>query len=42
LPVWAHALIPLIALAIMIAVFAFANPLALFRADLPPIENLAF
>ena len=26
----------------MLAVFAFGNPLAMFRADLPPIENLTF
>jgi zinc transporter ZupT len=42
LPLWASGLIPLIALALMLAVFAFGNPLAMFRADLPPIENLSF
>lgn len=42
LPLWISGLIPLIALALMLAVFAFGNPLALFRADLPPIENLSF
>lgn len=34
------ALIPLVLLAGMIAVFAFTNPLALFTADLPPVETL--
>jgi zinc transporter ZupT len=42
LPLWVSGLIPLIALALMLAVFAFGNPLAMFRADLPPIENLTF
>lgn len=42
LPLWLSGLIPLIALALMLAVFAFGNPLAMFRANLPPIENLTF
>ena len=42
LPLWVSGLIPLVALALMLAVFAFGNPLALFKADLPPIENLTF
>jgi zinc transporter ZupT len=35
-------LIPLVALGLMLAIFAFANPLALFTADLPPVEDLTF
>ncbi len=42
LPLWVSGLIPLVALALMLAVFAFGNPLAIFRASLPPIENLTF
>jgi ZIP family zinc transporter len=41
LPVWASALIPLGLLAAMLAVFAFTNPLALFTAELPPVEDLS-
>jgi ZIP family zinc transporter len=33
-------LIPIAALGLMLSVFAFTNPLALFTADLPPIEDL--
>ncbi|MDX1435998.1 MAG: hypothetical protein R3335_04260 [Anaerolineales bacterium] len=33
-------LIPLAALGLMLSIFAFTNPLALFTADLPPIEDL--
>jgi zinc transporter, ZIP family len=40
LPLWVSGLIPLVALALMLAVFAWGNPLAMFRANLPPIENL--
>lgn len=43
LPVWAAALIPLILLAALVAVFFFTNPLAIFKtAGLPPIESLSF
>jgi len=42
IPLWASALLPLIALALLLSVFAFGNPLALFTADLPPIEDLTF
>ena len=42
IPLWLSALLPLVALALLLSVFAFGNPLALFTADLPPIENLAF
>jgi zinc transporter ZupT len=42
LPLWLSGLIPLVALGLMLAVFAVGNPLAMFRADLPPIENLSF
>lgn len=42
IPLWVSGLVPLLALALMLALFAFGNPLALFRAELPPIENLSF
>lgn len=42
IPLWVSGLIPLIALGLMLALLAFGNPLALFRAELPPIENLSF
>ena len=41
-PGWAAWLLPLLALGIMLAVFALSNPLALFTANLPPIEQLNF
>ncbi len=40
LPTWLSALIPLVLLAALLAVFAFGNPLAMFTAELPPIEDL--
>jgi zinc transporter ZupT len=42
LPLWLMGLMPLAALGLMLAVFAFFNPLALFTADLPPVEDLTF
>jgi zinc transporter ZupT len=39
---WLSGLIPLAALGLMLSIFIFANPLALFTADLPPIETLSF
>ena len=42
IPLLLSALLPLVALALLLSVFAFGNPLALFTADLPPIEDLAF
>ena len=39
--VWTSALIPILLLALMLALFAFANPLSLFTANLPPIEDLS-
>ena len=42
LPLWVSGLIPLVALALMLSALAFGNPLALFKADLPPIEDLTF
>lgn len=38
---WLAALIPIILLAAMLALFAFTNPLSLFKADLPPVESLS-
>ena len=40
LPTWLMILLPFIALALLLSVFAFTDPLALFKADLPPIEDL--
>jgi zinc transporter ZupT len=40
MPVWLSALLPLAALGLLLSVFAFANPLALFTTALPPIEDL--
>ncbi len=42
IPFWLSALIPLVAIALMLSVFAFGDPLALFTADLPPVEDLTF
>ena len=42
LPLWLSALIPLLALATMLSIFAYGDPLALFKSNLPPIESLAF
>ncbi|MFQ5923402.1 MAG: ZIP family metal transporter [Anaerolineales bacterium] len=42
IPLWLSALLPLLALALLLSVFAFGNPLALFTADLPPVESLTF
>lgn len=42
LPLWLSALLPLIVLAGMIAVFALGDPLALFTASLPPVEQVSF
>ncbi len=42
IPLWLSALLPFVALALLLSVFAFGNPLALFAADLPPIESLTF
>ena len=42
LPLWLSALLPFLALALLLSVFAFGNPLAFFTADLPPFESLTF
>jgi hypothetical protein len=34
--------LPLIALGLLVLLFTLTNPLALFRANLPPVENLSF
>lgn len=39
-PTWAAWALPVAALLLMLSVLGFGNPLALFRADLPPIESL--
>jgi len=40
LPLWASALLPLAALGLMLSLFAFGDPLAAFKANLPPVESL--
>jgi len=39
-PLWFWILVPLLAIGLMLAIFAFGNPLSLFTAGLPPIEDL--
>ncbi len=40
LPLWVLALLPLIALALTIGTFFFSNPVTVFTAEAPPIEDL--
>ncbi|MBI3242737.1 MAG: ZIP family metal transporter [Chloroflexi bacterium] len=41
-PLWLSALLPLVLLGALVAVFFFTNPLAAFKADgLPPIESIS-
>lgn len=42
LSTWVYVLIPLVAIALMLLIFAYTSPLGLFTADLPPIEDLSF
>lgn len=39
---WAALLLPLLALVAILSVFALGDPLALFKANLPPVEALTF
>jgi zinc transporter ZupT len=39
-PLWIWIIIPILAIGVMLVFFAFGNPLSLFTADLPPIEDL--
>jgi ZIP family zinc transporter len=41
IPLWVSILIPLAAIGLMLVLFAFGNPLSLFTANLPPIEDLS-
>lgn len=41
IPLWVAVLVPLAAIVLMVALFAISNPLALFTANLPPIEELS-
>lgn len=41
LPLWITAVLPLVVLGLMLSIFFFGNPLALFQADLPPVEDLS-
>jgi ZIP family zinc transporter len=40
IPLWVTVLIPVAAIGLMLAIFAYGNPLSLFTANLPPIEDL--
>lgn len=40
-PQWLAVVLPLVALALLLSVFAFSDPLALFKADLPPLEEIS-
>ncbi len=40
IPLWVSVLIPVLAIGLMLVLFAYGNPLSLFTANLPPIENL--
>lgn len=40
IPFWLYILIPLVALGVMVLIFFYGNPLALFTANLPPIEQI--
>jgi zinc transporter ZupT len=40
IPLWVSGLIPLIAIGLMLVIYAYGNPLALFTADLPPVEDI--
>jgi zinc transporter, ZIP family len=42
LPTWVTLSAPLLALALLVLVFTLTNPLALFTANLPPVEALSF
>jgi zinc transporter, ZIP family len=42
LPSWVMILTPLLALALLVLVFTLTNPLALFTANIPPVESLSF
>ncbi|NIS81354.1 MAG: ZIP family metal transporter [Anaerolineales bacterium] len=42
LSIWISALIPLVALVLMLALFVGGDPLALFTSSVPPIEDLSF
>jgi zinc transporter ZupT len=42
LSIWFYILFPLVALGLMLSIFAFGNPLALFTSNLPPVEQLTF
>lgn len=39
---WVYVLIPLVAIVLMLLIFAYTSPLGLFTANLPPIEDLSF
>jgi zinc transporter, ZIP family len=41
IPSWLTGLIPILAIGTMLLLFSVINPLALFNANVPPVENLA-
>lgn len=40
IPLWVSGLIPLLAIGLMFVIYAYGNPLALFTANLPPVEDI--
>ncbi|MES0359634.1 MAG: ZIP family metal transporter [Anaerolineales bacterium] len=40
IPLWVSVLIPVLAIGLMLLLFAYGNPLSLFTANLPPIEDI--
>ena len=39
---WVSALIPIVALGLLLSIFAFGDPLSIFTLSLPPIEEITF
>lgn len=42
IPIGISALLPIVALIVLLSIFALGDPLSVFKADLPPIEQLTF
>lgn len=41
LPLWAAVVLPILALALTVGLFLISNPMAVFRGNLPPLEDLS-
>lgn len=39
---WVSALIPVVALGLLLSIFAFGDPLSIFKLALPPVEEISF